>query len=173
MAERVGFACFTKLLEHLRFRIYEEVCSVSRIVDVGAIIYVEEELLDGEYEPSAPANDASASSEESNDSGDESDASEDESDDYRSSVPESVKPPTIQKLRFGSGTRPPAILHVTREARQFALTKYTTIEDMIILERPDEQILRDQAPVYINFDADIVYRGSTVCEGRQAFTFMD
>jgi hypothetical protein len=72
-----------------------------------------------------------------------------------------------QLLHFthaSSTTRPPAILRVYREARSLALTIYKPIfED---LRTKDTQFDR---PIYVNPNADIIYRGKAACRKGDAF----
>jgi hypothetical protein len=63
-----------------------------------------------------------------------------------------------------SRTRPPAILAVSREARKLGLTIYKRVDEGIRSENSP----RD-APIYINPEVDIMYRGKIACKKGDAF----
>jgi hypothetical protein len=56
---------------------------------------------------------------------------------------------------------------VSREARTYALTKYTAINEKLLDKEGDEEV--NKSPVYVNAEVDVVYRGKTPCEIEHAF----
>jgi hypothetical protein len=118
MTQSPKFECFGKLPEHLRAKIYEQICSLPRVVDVREL--------------------------------------------YRSFTS------LARKCDIWSKTRVPAILHVSQEARKYALTKYTPIDQNLQSENEDEHV--DECPVYVNQEVDVVYRGKSCCNMHAQFT---